>query len=205
MNDEAQRLPSEIRPATLGDVSALSRLHRWVLGYTLNAELGDWHVRNLYRGLMRSPRGIVYGSFCGAELVGFVSGTDEAALLQNDLIRTPGTRIFLSLALGLLRRPWLIGKLWTQVQINLPITHQGQVVRAELLTLGVHPNYARRGIGGQLVSALIAEFRRRRVTHFHLNTMSTNDHARAFYRALGGQLWRSWQGNDIYLFVLNDP
>jgi ribosomal protein S18 acetylase RimI-like enzyme len=136
-------------------------------------------------------------------VVGFVSGTDDADALQSELMRTPGTRILLSLAWGLLRRPWLLQKLFIQWRINRPVIYQAQMVTASLLTMGVHPTISRRGVGRQLVHTLMDELRQRGVKHFHLNTKNQNTGAREFYRALGGQLWRSWQGNDIYLFVLD--
>lgn len=191
-----------IAPAEVGDVVCL---HRLVLGNTLNAQLGERHLRRLYRGLLLSRHGIV---LCARDelqdnrMVGFVSGTDNAVLLQTDLIRTPGTRILLSLAWGLALHPWLIGKLITQAQINRPVIFQNAVVTASLLTIGIHPDYRRQRIGGQLAQALIAEFRQRGVKHFHLNTKNSNEYARRFYRELGGQLVRSRRGNDIYLFVL---
>ena len=200
---EQSPLPLRIQPATLTDVLTITRLHRMVLGYTLNAELGDAHMQRLYRGLLRSAHGVVMAAHLEDELIGFVSGTDEGARLQQDLIRTPGTRILLSLLLGLLHRPWLIGKLLTQLMVNRPLIYQNEIVRAELLTLGVHPRWSRRGIGGQLARAFSKELRRRGVKYFHLNTMSTNTHARAFYQNMGGKLWRSYRGNDIYLFVLD--
>ena len=196
----------QVRPTTADEVSDVVRLHRLVLGYTLNAELGEPHLRRLYRGLLVSSHGVVLRAHDDGEtqkpIIGFVSGTDDAAALQSDLIRTPGTRILLSLALGLAWRPWLVGKLIAQTLVNRPVIHQGKLVTASLLTIGVRPDYGRKGIGHQLVEALIVEFRRRGVRHFHLNTKSNNEHARRFYQGLGGRLIRSWRGNDIYLFVL---
>lgn len=192
-----------IAPTQISDVA---HLHKLVLGDTLNARLGEAHLRRLYHGLIISKHGIVYCSHDliseSEPIVGFVSGTDDADLLQRDLIRTPGTRILLSLALGLAQRPWLLGKLMTQFQINRPIIYQNEVVKASLLTIGVRPDYGRKGIGHQLAQGLITEFRRRGTKHFHLNTKNNNERARQFYRQLGGQLWRSWRGNDIYLFIL---
>ncbi|MBI5876064.1 MAG: GNAT family N-acetyltransferase [Chloroflexi bacterium] len=199
-------MPIEILPAGMGDVEGIARLHRTVLGYTLNGELGEAHLRRLYRGLLISPHGVLFRAHDtdadGQPVVGFVSGADDAAALQVDLIRTPGTRIALSLAWGLVRRPWLVGKLITQTLINRPVLHQGSIVTATLTTVGVRPDYGRRGIGHQLVQALQAAFRARGVRAFHLNTLNTNTYARAFYRELGGRLVRTFRGNDIYLFEL---
>lgn len=196
----------EIRAAVAEDVEAIARLHRTVLGYTLNAELGEAHLRRLYRGLLVTPRGFVFCAHdmdvAGQPIIGFVSGTDDAARLQADLLRTPGTRIALSLAWGLLRRPWLAGKLIIQTLINRPVVHEGRIVTATLTTVGVRPDYGRRGIGHLLVRALQDAFRARGVRHFHLNTMSTNTHARGFYAELGGRLIATFRGNDIYLFEL---
>jgi len=208
-------LQVHVRPAESADVEATARLHQLVLGYTLNAELGQGHLRRLYRALLRSQRGIVLiasvddgasqrsGNLASTQrIIGFVSGTDDAQRLQADLIQTPGTRILLSLMLGLATHPWLVGKLMTQVLINRPVVHRGNVVQASLLTMGVQPDFGRRGIGAQLVQALGTEFRRRGVKYFHLNTKNKNEHARAFYEHLGGQRLRTWRGNDIYLFEL---
>ena len=196
----------EIRYATMDEVDAVARLHRVVLGYTLNGELGEAHLRRLYRGLLISRYGIVFRArdtdIAGTPLVGFVSGTGDAARLQADLLRTPGTRIALSLAAGLLRRPWLLPKLVTQALINRPVIHARRVVTATLLTVGVRPDYGRRGIGGNLVRALQEDFRGGGFRNFHFNTLNTNDYARGFYRDLGGRLIRTYRGNDIYLFEL---
>jgi ribosomal protein S18 acetylase RimI-like enzyme len=197
----------QISSVKVDDVGAVAALHHLVLGTTLNAQLGAAHLRRLYRGLLVSTHGIVLCArdvaTAAAPIIGFVSGTDDADALQSDLIRTPGTRILLSLAWGLLQHPWLVGKLIVQWRINRPVIYQQQVVTASLLTMGVHPMISRRGVGRQLVHTLMAELRQRGVKHFHLNTKNQNTGAREFYRALGGQLWRSWQGNDIYLFVLD--
>jgi ribosomal protein S18 acetylase RimI-like enzyme len=192
-----------VRLSALTDVEAISRLHTVVLGYTLNARLGHPHLCRLYRGLMRSPHGVVFAAYEQERLIGFVSGTSDAKLLQRDLIRMPGTRILLSLALGLARRPWLISKLITQYQINRPVIYRNTEVRASLLTIGTHPAWQGKGVGRQMVQTLMDEFRRRSVEHFHLNTKGNNHNNSAFYHGLGGQVHRSWRGNDIYLFVLN--
>lgn len=196
----------EIQPAVMSEVEAIARLHRSVLGYTLNGELGEAHLRRLYRGLLISPRGLVFrahdASGVNPQIIGFVSGADNAAALQADLIRTPGTRIAVSLAWGLLRRPWLVSKLITQALVNRPVVHEGRIVTATLLTVGVRPDYGRRGIGHLLVQALQAAFRTRGVRRFHLNTMNTNAHARSFYSELGGRRVTTFRGNDIYLFEL---
>ena len=197
-------MPFQIRPALHSDIAEIARLHRLVLGETLNARLGERHLRRLYRGLLISEYGIVLCACADARIVGFVSGTFHAGQLQADLIRTPGTRILLSLAFGLVLRPWLCDKLVTQFLINRPVVYEQQTVNASLLTLGVAPNFAHQGIGRQLVKSLIAEFCRRGVRQFHLNTLSENERAQSFYGALGGRLLRSWRGNHIYLFVLDE-
>jgi ribosomal protein S18 acetylase RimI-like enzyme len=196
----------EIQSAVMGEIDGIARLHKEVLGNTLNGALGAAHLRRLYHGLLISPHGFVFRAHdAGADgqpLIGFVSGAEDVARLQADLIRTPGTRIALSLAWGLLGRPWLFGKLITQAMINRPVLHEGRLVTATLLTVGVRPDYGRRGIGFRLVQTLQAAFRERGVRHFHLNTMNTNAHARSFYTELGGQRVATFRGNDIYLFEL---
>jgi GNAT superfamily N-acetyltransferase len=161
------------------------RIHRAGLGYSMNSRLGNSHLAHLYLMMGNDPECYVGVAVLHGRPVGVISGTEDANRLKSRMLRAmPLTRLIVTAA-RFLYQPWLILQWITEAIIAAPVIYEGQEVKAVLTAIATAPAFQGRGIGRRLVEDLERFFVGRGVHCFRLDTLTTNEGARAFYSKLG--------------------
>ena len=184
--------PVACREAASSESAEIARLHVLAFPGFFLAALGPRFLARYYQDVIDYPGGIC----CVAEeaagrLVGLVAGFVDPpafyARLRADRVR-----------LGLLALPALVRDPAKAARLAANYRRAGAAARlrpeeptAELASLGVHPAFARRGIGERLVRRFVAEAGRRGAGTVTLTTDADgNDGVNRFYAKLGFTLAR---------------
>lgn len=195
-----------ITSVTEADLPALARVHVASFGDSFLATMGEPFLRHYFRAFMEEPRAVamVCRRRDDGEIAGFVCGSEDVArhyrafmrrhmlpslpAVASRVVRKP------SLAWAVLQRVWKVGRMNMTARRpgagQLPV--QGpSLPPASLMTIGVHPNYRRQGIGELLAQTFTFEMGKRGVPRIKLGVRSDNAGARKLYERLG---WRQVPG-----------
>lgn len=195
---ETRRIPPDtcttakvsIRWASPADLGQVVTVHTAAFpGFFLTA-LGPEFLRAYYRAVLDFDAGLLLVAEVDGRVAGFASGFGEPQRFYGGLRRSP-VRFAPALAMAIMRRPWLIGRIATR--IGAVVLH-GRGSRpaptsagaCELSSLAVDPAVRRCGLGRQLVAAFVATARARGLTAVWLTTDARgNDPVNTFYASLG--------------------
>lgn len=174
-----------IEPLREHNLVEVIHLHRAVLGYTLNSQLGEAHLAFIYQQMAQDPHSFVGVARLNGQTVGVVSGTIDPGKLKSRFLKFIRPKLALNLLARLTQNPGLLREFQKGDQIGGPVKINGQTIQAILTTIAVNPSFQGGGIGASLVSALEEFFRERGIEYYHLDTLLSNHSARAFYQKLG--------------------
>ena len=189
-----------LTPLAAGDIDAVARLHVASFGDSFLATLGVAVLRHYYRTFLDYPEACSF--VCrhrpSGTVVGFVCGTEShrrhyRTFLWRRLLPALPALAGRALgdgrmALGLLRRAGPVARIVARrrpaadaegPRMPLPQVH--------LMSMAVHPDQRRNGVGELLVRAFTAEMARRGVRRIVLGVREENGPARRLYERLG---WR---------------
>lgn len=175
----------EIQRLAPGMLDVILRIHRAGMGYSLNARLGEDHLRYLYTVMAADPDCYVGVALMDGRPVGVVSGAVDAEGFAAKLIGMMRARRLLSIALQMVVHPVLI---WLWLQGNViarPVLSDSAEVGAVLTAIVVDPQIQSRGVGRALVMAFEEFLRGAGVRTYRLDTRIENRRAAGFYRNLG--------------------
>lgn len=191
--------PLVIKPFDAAYADQIVRLHRAVMGYSVNALLGPAHLAAVYRITATLPGACVRVAVDDTGLLGAVSATLDEEQCASQLLHALSIPEKLRMALHLTARPACWRALAAARRASKPVLVDGQPVRACLTSIIVDPSCQGRGIGRALVGAVDAFMREHGVARYRLDTRDTNAGARAFYTRLGF-VEHEQRGSDI-IFV----
>jgi ribosomal protein S18 acetylase RimI-like enzyme len=163
------------------------RIHRAVLGYTLNSQLGDEHLAFIYRHMSKNASGFVGVAFVSGQLVGLVSGTTDMDEMKAILLKSLKPKQFGNIIAHLIKNPSLLMEFYKSSVIGRPVHIDGELITAILTTIAIDPHFQGLGIGKKLVFALENFFRSQNIQNYRLDTLVSNQSARKFYKKLGFQ------------------
>jgi GNAT superfamily N-acetyltransferase len=163
------------------------RIHRAVLGYTLNSQLGDEHLASIYRQMSKNTGGFVGVAFVSGQPVGLVSGTTDMDEMKAILLKSLKPGQFGNIIAHLIKNPSLFMEFYKNSVISRPIRINGELITAILTTIAIDPRFQGLGIGKKLVFALENFFRSQNIQNYRLDTLVGNQSAREFYKNLGFQ------------------
>lgn len=170
-----------IRHATRSDSRAIANLHTEMIDTGFLSSLGSSFLGLLYRSLIRSRHGDVFVAEMDDTVVGFVAGTANTGAFYREFMR----RHLLVAALVLfprLIRPRAWRRIWETFRYG---TSGDEEVSAELLSMAVAASTRGRGIGGDLVSALLAGAAGKGIRSMKVVVGSSNEPAIHLYRSHG--------------------
>jgi colanic acid biosynthesis glycosyl transferase WcaI len=182
-----------VRPATSADLARIVAVHASAFPGVFLTALGPAFLRAYYRAVLDFDAGCMLVAELDGRVAGFVAGFADPRRFYAVFRRRPLAFAPAVLA-GLLRRPWLIGRIVARVG---SVLHRGRDERqdsatgaaCELSSLAVDPRARRRGIGQKLVATFVAEARGRGLDVVRLTTDARgNDRVNDFYAGLGFQL-----------------
>jgi ribosomal protein S18 acetylase RimI-like enzyme len=177
--------PPAVRRLTPEMLDEVVRIHLAGMGYTLNAQLGEDHLKYLYLSMTADPECYAGVAHVDGAPVGVVSGAIDGARLSSRLLREmPATRQVRT-GIQMALRPSMI-RLWLQGNsIARPVSTESGEVRAVLTAIVVAPGVQGRGIGRALVAAFEGFLREAGVPAYRLDTQIRNARAMQFYHDLG--------------------
>jgi len=169
-----------VRGAVPDDHAAVAALHAAMIGSGFLSSLGTPFLRQLYRALIESESGSVFVAEVSGRVVGFVAGTDDTGVFYKEFLRRRMFPAGLRLLPALLR-PSTWKRLWETFRYG---DHPSRA-RAELLSMAVAPAARGRGLGGELVTALLHAASRSGVPGMTVVVGAGNDRALRLYRSHG--------------------
>jgi ribosomal protein S18 acetylase RimI-like enzyme len=177
----------DIQPLEDKFLGEVVHIHRAVLGYTFNSQLGDEHLAFIYRQMSKNAKGFVRVAFVSGQPVGLVSGTTNMDEMKVLLVKSMSPRQFGNVTLCLIKNPSLLLEFYKSSLISRPIQVNKESVTAILTTIVIDPHFQGLGIGKKLVFALENFFRSQNIQNYRLDTLVSNQPAREFYAKLGFQ------------------
>ncbi len=174
----------ELRPAVAADAPALAVMHVDRIEEGFLSSLGPRFLRRLYRRIIAAPGSfaIVAVDECG--VVGFVAvATDVSALYRAFVVRD-------GIGAGVVAAPRIARSAARVLEtLRYPATEAAggsdDLPTAEILSVGVAPRAARRGVGTRLVAAALDELAARGVDAVKVVAGTDNDAALGLYERSG--------------------
>lgn len=185
-----------------GDIDAMARVHVASFGDSFLATMGEPFMRHYFRAFLEDQRGV--GLVCrqrdDGSVVGFVCGSEDVAKHYRGFMKRRLVPSIPSVASRVVREPRMAGavlqRVWKVGKMNLAAKRPGAgrlpaqgpaLPPASLMTIGVHPDHRRHGIGELLTQAFTFEMGKRGVARIKLGVRADNAGARKLYERLG---WR---------------
>lgn len=169
-----------LRPARAADADAMARLHRESMPTAFLPTLGQGFLRRLYRSLSADADAFVFVAERRGRVVGFASAVMSVNAFYRRFIRKDG------LAAGFAAVPRLVRPSVARRVVETaryPSMANG-LPDAELLSIAVDASSRERGVGSDLVGALVTALERRGVGEFKVIVGTDNERANRFYERL---------------------
>jgi SAM-dependent methyltransferase/ribosomal protein S18 acetylase RimI-like enzyme len=186
------------------DAQAISKIHSEALKIGFLSTFGEDFLKALYEGIVQSEYGFGYVYFEDSEIVGFVSGTLDSSKLMKDIYRKkllPLSRIIIH---STLRKPRILNNIIQSIRYPKLADH----VSAELLSIAVTQEHRKKGVGKELVGALITHFDELGISKFSVSVDQRLAGADEFYKELGfkytGKIEIYNRNQDIFSYNLGD-
>ena len=186
------------------DAQAVSKIHSETLKIGFLSTFGEDFLKTLYEGIVQSQYGFGYVYVEDSEIVGFVSGTSDSSKLMKDVYRKkllPLSRIIFR---STLRKPGILNNIIQSIRYPKLADH----VSAELLSIAVTQEHRKKGVGKELVNALINHFDGLGISKFNVSVDQRLDGADKFYKELGfkntGKIEIYKRNLDTYSYNLGD-
>lgn len=192
-----------IRSLEIGDIDTVARLHFTVLGRSFNALIGEDHIRNLYREIIRSKYafGFVFVSDC--KIVGVAAGSTNLRKFEAEARKSLGFYdIFRILKTGVKSPVRLIGFLEFSLISRHGALRAGR--KGIFLSIGVSRNQMRRRIGEKLTKKIIREFGERGFDEVYLFTERRFRPSNYFFQAVGFRSFYSGLLMNGYLHLISN-
>ena len=170
-----------IRPGSPDDAAELAQLHANSIPHGFMTRLGARFLRVFYRALLTDPDGVCLVSECAGAVVGGLCSVTSRSGFYRRLLLRHGFAAAVTTAPKLIKPEVVRG-----VLENLRYAQNGSgTPQAEMISLAVDPEFRRRAVGRQLMSASLAELARRGVGEVMLQTETENEAAQRLFTAAG--------------------
>lgn len=203
--DVNEKVLKQIRPMHASDVHRIAQLHKAAMGNSLWATLGERFLRNIYRGMLKSPLflGFVYEEEGSIE--GFIAGSEDLPLLMRDVAFSSGHRLAISALLGINNRSTLKKLVHTAQYFHVSEQELGQDIRAESMFCSFTPKTRGKKISGHINKVLFETLLARNHQCIKITTETDNIGANRQLKSWGfenrGQF--HFYGKDMICYVLD--
>jgi ribosomal protein S18 acetylase RimI-like enzyme len=184
-----------IRLAELRDLSKIVSIHAEAFPNAFLTLLGSDFLAQYYSAVLTDAGGILLVASEQAKMVGFVAGILNPRKFYSEM-RSHATRYAVSVITGVLRRPYLITKVYSNFRrLSSVAARNTEIAGCELTSIAVAPRSQGRGIGQDLIGQFLVQAWARGAGSVYLTT-DTNNNANVLYRRSGFQLRRTFGRSD---------
>lgn len=167
------------------DIIKVSSIHTKAFKDFFLTSLGIGFLETYYSACLKNPHTI---AFCVEDqkghLIGFATGSSWAKGYHKSIFLNNIFSFLASLAVSILKRPQILIRLIKNLEKNENKNDTGEY--AELLSIGVNPDYKGGGVGKELLTVFHDEVKKRGGTKVALTTDKLNNAAvLAFYNKCG--------------------
>ncbi|MBA4258957.1 MAG: GNAT family N-acetyltransferase [Chitinophaga sp.] len=167
------------------DVTKVSLIHTKAFHNFFLTSLGMGFLETYYSACLKHQHTI---AFCAEDqqgnLIGFATGSSWASGYHKSIFLKNIFSFLASLAISILKRPQILIRLIRNLEKNEHKNDTGEY--AELLSIGVNPNYKSGGVGKELLTVFHDEVKKRGGVNVALTTDKfNNDAVLAFYKKCG--------------------
>ena len=171
------------------DVHKVSLIHTMAFKNFFLTSLGINFLSTYYRACIKNTNTIAY---CTEDqygnMIGFVTGCDWAKGYHKTIFFNNILRFGVSLAWSILKKPTILLRLAKNMEKNSDKADTGEY--AELLSIGVNPEYKGSGVGRELLNLFHHEVKRRGGSRVVLTTDKLNNEAvLGFYKKAGYEIF----------------
>ena len=194
-----------IRPMTPSDIPRIAHLHKAAMGNSLWGTLGERFLRNIYRGMLKSPLflGFVYEESNSIE--GFIAGSEDLPSLMREIAFSSGHRLLISALMGINNRSTLKKLINTAQYFQASQDELGQDIRAESMFCSFTPRTRGKKISGHINKVLFETLLSRGHQHIKITTETDNLGANRQLKSWGFEDRGHFQfyGKEMICYVLD--
>lgn len=174
----------DLREMVIADLDAVVAIHIESFPGFFLTFLGPSFLRELYRGILEDVSGLILVFEKFGQVLGFVAGTVEPRGFYTRLLRSRWWRFGFSSIMPIIRRPNTLIRVLRS--FGKSSEYQDDIRTALLMSIAVHPDAQRRGLGFQLVEAFVSQAGVLGVEQVELTTdRDNNPSINKFYLARG--------------------
>lgn len=175
-----------IRVCNTKEIQEIIALHQQVLGHTLNAQLGsEWLVYLYEQTLKASRNGFIYVFIEQGNILGFISGCINHAELNKQIMDNLRLSQKFKIICFFLRHPFKLLKFFQNIKFSSYLEKKYPAPYSTILTLGVDPNQQKKGIGRELITAVLQHLQAENIKDVYVDTERNNFRAQNFYLKVG--------------------
>lgn len=194
---------SRIRPMQFRDADRVAELHAAAMGRSLWAELGPRFLGALYRALVDSPYFLGFVYVEEGEVRGFIAGSTDTSVMYRDVLRRRLPFLAPWAALGVLRRPSVLPRLFETARYMRVSGAAG--VPGESLFCSFVPELRGKRVSGHINKVLFDELKARGHDRVKISTEVDNEGANRQLRSWGFEEAArfTFYGKDMVTYVLD--
>lgn len=179
----------EIRKIENKDVKEVILIHNMAFKNFFLTGLGKFFLSIYYRSVLNNEQGILLGCYEGEDLLGFCAGTILSQGFNKRLIKSNFYAFIIVGIYLIFTKPSTLIRLFRNFsKTNSKIVDNG--LYAELLSIGVNPDYQNNGVGKILLKGLESTVLKMNEKKISLTTdCYNNEKAISFYKACGYYVW----------------
>lgn len=196
----------EIRLINKEEIAGVVNVHLKAFEGFFLSDLGGSFLKTYYDSIRKNDRGILLGSFENERLIGFCAGTSLSDGFNAYLIRRNFLQFSITGITLLFSKPRALYRLYKNLKkTGTSITDSGNY--AELLSIGIDPNFQGKGVGKRLLIQLELMLAKQGQNQISLTTdLHNNENSLQFYKSLDYDIlydFVAWPNRKMYRLIKN--
>ena len=196
-----------IRPMCEADVRRVADLHHKAMGKSLWAQLGQRFLREIYRGMLKTPSflGFVYEEH--GQIEGFIAGSEDTSAMMNNVFVSRFHRLGLAGLLGLRNLAVIKHLLETPFYFRNSSSPNSDSISSESLFCSFTPKLRGKRVSGHINKVLFDTLLTKGHQEVKITTETDNEGANRQLKSWGFENRGTFQfyGKEMVLYVLDLP
>ena len=175
----------KLRNIKTADIRFIARLHKKTIN-SPSSKIGIGYLTKIYQTLLKAPElHLCILAYDNDTIIGAITATKDLRK-TNKLIKN---FFYLGMIFSVIKAV-LLGKvsiveLLNRIRFEQIVTNKFPQPYVTILTLFVAKSFQRKGIGRRLVREIILRLKNEKIKNVHVDTLTTNKKAIAFYQSIG--------------------